>query len=365
MEDLPPAGGAVRNRRCGRGAFLLEAKAMRRSVLVVGVAALAAVIMMGAWADRVEAARGELRGTFVRRAELALGETEYLGIVVRQAGRDETTTLVIPRRREDLMGQARKLHEGDVVEVTFAEEDGQKWVRIIETAGGEGERREGREREERGDRERAERKEMTEEEVLLRRLLERLEKLEAELKELREENRRLREGRDGGRDVKREGGDRERDVKREGGDREREVKREGDREVNREGGDREREVKREGDREVRREGGDREREVKREGGDRKRAEKEGERSKDVQAARGRFIRLAEQKLGNLEHLAVVVQLDGQEKPTTFFVPMRRVGEKWVRDEEIAARAKRLREGQTVEIGWRWTEGQRFIVKLAL
>jgi len=66
---------------------------------------------------------------------------------------------------------------------------------------------------------------------------------------------------------------------------------------------------------------------------------EGGRTKDAQV-RGTFVRLAEQRVGEREHLAVVVKpLEGKEM-VTLLVP---------RGSELAAVAKRLRTGQKLEI----------------
>ena len=66
-----------------------------------------------------------------------------------------------------------------------------------------------------------------------------------------------------------------------------------------------------------------------------------ERVRDGQV-RGTFVRLAEQRVGEREHLAVVVKpLEGKEMET-LLVP---------RDSELAAVAKRLRKGQRLEIAF--------------
>lgn len=56
--------------------------------------------------------------------------------------------------------------------------------------------------------------------------------------------------------------------------------------------------------------------------------------------RGKFLRLAEKKVGKREHLAVVVLPDGGKDEVVVLVG---------RDSEVAARARKLRKGQQVEI----------------
>ena len=57
---------------------------------------------------------GEVRGRFVRRVETAVGEREYLGIEIEQAGRDARGKLLVPQRREDLAARVRRLREGQI-----------------------------------------------------------------------------------------------------------------------------------------------------------------------------------------------------------------------------------------------------------
>jgi len=319
---------------------------MKRTAGVVAMMAVALLVVAAAVGAE------EVRGRFVKRVERAHGDGEFLGVVVQLPEEKGQVTLLVPRRREDLAKQVQRLKEGQVVEVTYVTEGDAKWVRTVEVAG-------------RPEPKAAEGEEM---ERLLRRLLERIERLEREVRELRQQAERDRAARrEGEGDRDREGGERLRIERREGeGDRERTERREGDREGDkparterREGeGDREgTEREREGDRKDREaaEGNRREGDREREGGE-KELEGRGE-------LRGRFVRLAEQKLGRVEHLCVIVQPDERDAAVTLFVPMQRTERGWVRDERIAGLARKLRAGQRVEVTWRRAEGQRFIVNI--
>jgi hypothetical protein len=320
----------------------------------------------------VLAAGGEVRGRFVRRVEVAVGEREYLAIEIEQAGRDARARLLVPQRREDLAARVRRLREGQIVEATYVEEAGQKWVRVIEVAG----QPDRPERVERPDRPRAPEGrdrpgprpgEPPEIRRLLQRILERIERLEGEVRELRAENRRLRGegGRPRGGEEAARGDRPRREGDRERGDRERAGR--GERDRPRGEGDREREHAERGDRDhpEGREGdrpGGAEREGDRERPDRPRdAEGEGPREGEL---RGRFVRLVERQIGRLWHLGVVIDPDGEAESATLFVPKRRAeGGRWVDNADLAARARRLKAGQRVEITWRREEGQRWIRRI--
>ncbi|GEM_PF-2732902 len=75
---------------------------------------------------------GELRGTFLKRTEVAVGDGEFLAIVIKPAERDEPVTLIVPRRKADLMEVARQLKEGQRVAIVWVEEEGERWVRRLE-----------------------------------------------------------------------------------------------------------------------------------------------------------------------------------------------------------------------------------------
>lgn len=210
---------------------------------------------------------------------------------------------------------------------------------------------------------------------LMTSILNRLEKMQETIEKLTAENAELRRAlereraarqelergrREGEGDQPRASADAERreGAARESGGRPREARREGD-------GDREASVAREGDRDrVRREGdteGSRERVAAREG-DEGRSRREGEAKAETRSLlRGTFVKLAELKLGELEHLAVVIRAGEGDATVTLYVPMRREGERWVRDERVAGQAKKLKAGQRVVAQWRAGEGEKFLV----
>ncbi len=95
------------------------------------------------WAEQ-RPREGELRGSFVRLAEREVEGKEYLAIVIRPMEGEEPVTLLLPRRREELGAFARDIRPGQTVEIGYVVEEGQKWVRRIET-----ERRSGPEERER------------------------------------------------------------------------------------------------------------------------------------------------------------------------------------------------------------------------
>jgi len=84
---------------------------------------------------------GELRGSFLRLTELRVEERGYLGIVVKPRERGETQTIVVPRQPERLAQAARRLRQGQIVEIVYAEEAGHKWVKQLEYEGQHASRR--------------------------------------------------------------------------------------------------------------------------------------------------------------------------------------------------------------------------------
>lgn len=76
---------------------------------------------------------GTVRGMFVRLAEREVGERGYLAIVIKPFERDDHVTILVPRWREELTVAARKLREGQKVEIGYVTEAGHKWVKGIET----------------------------------------------------------------------------------------------------------------------------------------------------------------------------------------------------------------------------------------
>lgn len=84
------------------------------------------------WAEEKER-NGTVGGTFVRLVEREVGERGYMGIVIKPHDRDEHVTVLVPRQREELSQAARRLREGQQVNISFAAEAGQKWIKGMET----------------------------------------------------------------------------------------------------------------------------------------------------------------------------------------------------------------------------------------
>jgi hypothetical protein len=99
-------------------------------MLVLGV--LAGLLFGGMlWAEDGDRS-GAVRGTFVRLVERAVGEREYMGIVIKPFERDDHVTVLVPREREELWQAARRLREGQEVGVSFVSEAGQKFIKGME-----------------------------------------------------------------------------------------------------------------------------------------------------------------------------------------------------------------------------------------
>lgn len=123
-------------------------KAKRRTDLkqtkTISLAAAVAAISLGAILFAQEDARlAEVRGVFVKLIERQVGEKEYVGIVVRPLESDDEVTILTPREPENLIDMARKLKEGQKVEIRYAPNDGQNWLRNL---GAEWQREDGQER---------------------------------------------------------------------------------------------------------------------------------------------------------------------------------------------------------------------------
>lgn len=124
------------------------------------------------WARRIGTGEkaAAVRGRFLTLAEKQVGERECLAVVVQPGEGMEEVALLVPREGE-LAAAARRLQKGQVVEIAYVTAEGQKWIRRIGAARGEGA----------GLREE------------LAKLRQHLAQMEKQLKELREENARLRE----------------------------------------------------------------------------------------------------------------------------------------------------------------------------
>ena len=91
------------------------------------------------------------------------------------------------------------------------------------------------------------------------------------------------------------------------------------------------------------------------------ADEEGRKGKVIE---GKFVRLVEKQIGEREYLGVVVSPGEGKEAVTLLVPLRKAEDgRWVRLEELAGRAKRLRPGQHVEVLYTVEEGQKWIRKI--
>ncbi len=89
---------------------------------------------------------------------------------------------------------------------------------------------------------------------------------------------------------------------------------------------------------------------------------EEERKEGV--VQGSFVRLAEQKVGEQEYLAVLVKPADSEEPVMLLVPNRRTEQgQWVREPELAAAAGRLQAGQKLRVVWVAEGGQKFVRRI--
>ena len=100
------------------------------TILIIGLF-VASVFSGMLWAER-QPDNGVVRGIFVRPAAREVSEREYLAIVIEPFESDDHVTLLVPRRQEELGLLARRLREGQKVEITYVVEDRQKWVKRIE-----------------------------------------------------------------------------------------------------------------------------------------------------------------------------------------------------------------------------------------
>ena len=133
------------------------------SVAVVGAALLGGFLPTEAHADAAA-----VRGRFVRLAEKQVGEREYLAVVVQPGEGKEEVMLLMPRGSEQA-AQARKLRKGQLVEIAYVTEAGQKWLKRLRAGS-----------------------EAAQLQEQIRKLQQRLEQMERELKLLREENALLK-----------------------------------------------------------------------------------------------------------------------------------------------------------------------------
>ncbi len=99
-------------------------------ILVLGV--LAGLLFSGMLLAEDRDRDGSVGGIFVQLVERAVGEREYMGIVIKPFERDDHVTVLVPRQREELWQAARRLQEGQKVGVSFVTEAGHKWIKGME-----------------------------------------------------------------------------------------------------------------------------------------------------------------------------------------------------------------------------------------
>ena len=73
-----------------------------------------------------------VRGTFVRLVEQEVGGQVYLGIAVRSFDSGGQVTVLVPQDNEDLRQAARRLQEGQNIDIAFATEGRNNWATRIE-----------------------------------------------------------------------------------------------------------------------------------------------------------------------------------------------------------------------------------------
>lgn len=253
---------------------------MKKWFTILSMGLVGALVLSGAAVAEDPARTGEVRGAFVRLTEVAVGDGEYLGIVVKPQEADGHVTIVVPREPKDVANVARKLRAGQKVEIAYIVDGGRRWLQgmeavwrdaeggkvesgsmVIQLQGGErrveiehrrseeerdGDRRVEAERRRDEHRREGERRERDAPRGLaghleqlanqIRQLAGRLRRMENEMRELRAENERLkrmlrqRDWRGEDRDRRGPERPRDRDVRRDGDrPRERDVRRDGDR----------------------------------------------------------------------------------------------------------------------------------------
>lgn len=93
---------------------------------------LLALILSGVLGAQDRGRDGQVRGTFVRLIERETDQGQVMGIVVQPSERDQPVTVLVPRENEDLRQAARRLQEGQIVEITLASEGRNNWLRRLE-----------------------------------------------------------------------------------------------------------------------------------------------------------------------------------------------------------------------------------------
>jgi len=117
--------------------YFCNSKLIRRAIMkkvcrMLVLSVLTGLLFCGMlWAENGDRG-GTIRGIFVRLVERALGEQEYMGIVVKPFESDDHITVLVPRQQEELGEAVRMLQEGQEVRIAFVREDEQMWVKGLE-----------------------------------------------------------------------------------------------------------------------------------------------------------------------------------------------------------------------------------------
>ena len=112
---------------------------MKNWFTVVTMGLVGALVLSGLAVAEDPARPGEVRGTFVKLTEVAVGDREYLGIVVKPQDADGHVTILVPREPRDVADVARKLRAGQKVEIDYIVDGGQRWLRGMEAVWRDGE----------------------------------------------------------------------------------------------------------------------------------------------------------------------------------------------------------------------------------
>ena len=84
---------------------------------------------------------------------------------------------------------------------------------------------------------------------------------------------------------------------------------------------------------------------------------------EAKFVRGTFVKLTELKVGDREYLGIAVQPNEGEGPVVLLVPMRQVEGKWVRNEDLSAAVKALKQGQAVTVAYVEEDTRKMIRRL--
>ena len=106
---------------------------MKRLSKILVLSMIAIVIFNSLLLAEERDRNGAVEGIFIRLVEREVGEQECMGIVVKPHERDDHVIVLVPRQREELRQAARRLKEGQRVEISFVTEAGQKWIKGMET----------------------------------------------------------------------------------------------------------------------------------------------------------------------------------------------------------------------------------------